>query len=73
VAAKVLHFGWDDCLGFVAPDLWLSKTAELIAQSIALQERSARLRREAEAVRRETLRQRSRLLMEQARTKPLRP
>jgi hypothetical protein len=60
-------------LGFVAPELWLSKTAELIAHSLALRERSARLRREAEAACQETMRQRSRLLMEQARNKPPRP
>jgi hypothetical protein len=60
-------------LGFVAPELWLSKTAEVIAQSLGLRERSARLRREAEAACQETQRQRARLQMEQARNKPLRP
>jgi hypothetical protein len=60
-------------LGFVAPELWLSKTAEVIAQSVALRDRSTRLQLEAKAVRQETLRQFARLRMEKARNKPLRP
>jgi hypothetical protein len=59
--------------GFVTPELWLSRTAELIAQSSALREHSARLRREAEAVRQETQRQVARLRMERARNKLPRP
>jgi hypothetical protein len=56
--------------GFVAPPVWLARTAELIAQSIDLHERSACLRLEAEAVRQETQRQCERSRMELARNKP---
>jgi hypothetical protein len=58
--------------GVVAPNVWLSKTAELIAQSTALRERSARLRFEAQAVRQETERLNAQLRDELARNKPSR-
>jgi hypothetical protein len=57
--------------GVVQPNVWLSKTAELIAQSTALRERSARLRLEAQAVRQETERLNAQL-RELARNKPSR-
>lgn len=59
--------------GFVSPEVWLARTAELIAQSADSQERSASLRLEAQAVSQETQRHRERLRMERARNKSPRP
>jgi hypothetical protein len=66
--------------GFVAPEAWLARTAELIAQSKDARDRSAELRQnsellrqETQAVCRETRRLRLRLGIELARNKPPRP
>jgi hypothetical protein len=59
--------------GFVTPEIWLSKTLELIAQSIDLRERSARLGLEAQAARQETRRQGKQLRTELVLNKPSHP
>jgi hypothetical protein len=59
--------------GVVTPDVWLPKTAELIAHSIDLQERSVPLRLGPQMVPQMTEWQRARLPKGLARNKPPRP
>ena len=56
--------------GFLSPEIWLARTAELIEQSRQLRESSERLRHESEAVRLESQRLRAQFRQELARTRP---